>query len=359
MPNGVLQTLLWIFGLSAMAGNLYVITLRCQEKNVRNPTQSILILNLAISDFIMGFYMLIIAGADVHFGNTFFIEAEVWKSSGVCMFAGFLSLFSSEASVFFVVLISVDRLLCVALPFGKKRMTAYLAKISCVLVWVAVTFICIIALLLQLTNTDAYDLATVCVGIPLVSTKKIKVSQVKSSVHETEDSLVKYVTETTGTASTWQFAIVIYLGLNFVAFVTVLVCYVAIGAIVATKLPSKQLQRKNENRSREMKMAGRMALIVFTDFCCWMPVIILGVLIQSGAVEAVPIETYAWLVALVLPLNSALNPYIYTISTEITKYRRRRREKREAFTLQKMASPSQSINTCTQTRTSRFTNLYS
>ncbi|XP_072017940.1 uncharacterized protein [Amphiura filiformis] len=356
MPNGALQTLLWIFGISAMAGNLYVFTLRWQEKNVRNPTQSILISNLAISDFIMGFYMLIIAGADVHFGKEFFLEAEVWKSSGVCIFAGFLSLFSSEASVFFVVLISVDRLLCVALPFGKKRMTAYLAKVSCLLVWAAVTIIGLVAIILQVANTDAYDLATVCVGIPLVSTKKTQTKEVKTDVDDTGASLVKLVTETTDTASTWQFAIAIYLGLNFLAFVVVLVCYIAIGAIVATKLPSKQLQRKID-RSREMKMAGKMALIVFTDFCCWMPVIMLGILIQSGAVEAVPIETYAWLVALVLPLNSALNPYIYTISTEITKYKRRRQEKKETYTMRKLASPSQTINTCTQTRTSRFSNF--
>lgn len=356
MPNAALQILLWIFGISAMAGNIYVVTLRLQEKNVRNPTQAILIVNLAISDLLMGFYMLIIAGADVHFGREFFIAAEVWKSSGVCMFAGFLSLFSSEASVFFVVLISVDRLLCVALPFGKKRMTVYLAKASCIIVWGVVALLGVTALILQIAETDAYDLATVCVGIPLVSTKKTKINLVEDNVKGASgESLIKHVSKTTDTASTWQFAIAIYLGLNFLAFIIVLACYVAIGAIVAVKLPSKQLHRKND-RSREMKMAGKMALIVFTDFACWMPVIILGILIQSGTVEEVPIETYAWIVALVLPLNSALNPYIYTISTEITKLKRRRREKSEAFTLRKMASPSQTMNSQT-TRTSRFTNL--
>ncbi|XP_072017359.1 uncharacterized protein [Amphiura filiformis] len=355
MPNTVLQTLLWLLGISAMAGNLYVIVLRCQEKHVRNPTQAILILNLALSDLIMGFYMLIIAGADVHFGQEFFLSAEIWKSSGVCMFAGFLSLFSSEASVFFVVLISVDRLLCIALPFGKKRMTVHLAKMSCTIVWVTVTILGIVAAILQVADTNAYDLATVCVGIPLVSTKKIKSNKVSSNIASASGaSLHKFVPVTEGTASTWQFAIAIYLGINLLAFVIVLACYVSIAAIVAAKLPSKQLQRKNDRR-REMKMAGRMALIVFTDFCCWMPVIILGILIQSGVVEAVPIETYAWIVALVLPLNSALNPYIYTISTELTKCKRKRREKREEFTLRKTTLPSQTMNS--QAKTSRYTNL--
>ncbi len=353
MPNDALRTLLWIFGISAMAGNIYVIVLRCQEKNVRNQTQAILILNLAISDLLMGFYMLIIAGADVHFGKHFFLLAQVWKSSGACMFAGLVSLFASEASVFFVVLISVDRLLCVALPFGKKRMTAFLAKICCSLVWISVTVIGITAIILQLANPDVYDLANVCVGIPLVSTKTITTVRVSQDI-DIDEPLYKNSLETTGTSATWQFAIAIYLGVNSLAFVAVLVCYVTIGIIVAVKLPSKQLSRRKD-RSREMKMAGRMALIVFTDFCCWMPVIVLGILIQSGAVEAVPIETYAWLVALVLPLNAALNPYIYTISTEITKIRRIRREKREEFNLRKNNLASQTMNS--QAKATRFTNL--
>ena len=354
MPNSVLQTLLWLLGMSAMAGNLYVVIIRCQEKHVRNPTQSILILNLALSDLVMGFYMLTIAGVDVYFGKEFFLSAEVWKSSGLCMFAGFLSLFSSEASVFFLVLISFDRLLCVALPFGKKRMTAYLAKLSCTLVWILVGIIGIVAVILQVAETDAYDLATVCVGIPLVSTKKVKINEVANNVVHAGDAIYKKVTETTDTASTWQFAIAIYLGVNFLAFVIVLVCYVTIAAIVAAKLPTKQLQRKN-GRRREMKMAGRMALIVFTDFWCWMPVIILGILIQSGTVEAVPIDTYAWIVALVLPLNAALNPYIYTLSTELSKYKRKRKEGKEEFTLRKAVGTSQTMNN--QTKGSCYTNL--
>ena len=61
-----------------------------------------------------------------------------------------------------------------------------------------------------------------------------------------------------------------------------------------------------------------MALIVLTDFFCWMPVIVIGILVQSNAVDDTNIRNnYSWIVALVLPLNAALNPYIYTFATEI------------------------------------------
>ena len=63
----------------------------------------------------------------------------------------------------------------------------------------------------------------------------------------------------------------------------------------------------------QIKLAIRMALIVGTDFICWMPIIIMGLLSASGAVE-IPADVYAWTAVFILPLNSSLNPYLYTFS---------------------------------------------
>ncbi|CAG5116729.1 unnamed protein product, partial [Candidula unifasciata] len=60
-------------------------------------------------------------------------------------------------------------------------------------------------------------------------------------------------------------------------------------------------------------MARRMTLIVLTDFCCWVPIIILGFVSLAGA--RTDIQVYAWIAVFVLPLNSATNPVIYTLST--------------------------------------------
>ena len=43
------------------------------------------------------------------FGEYFPIQAEVWRSGITCRIAGTISIISSEASVFFVTLISIDR----------------------------------------------------------------------------------------------------------------------------------------------------------------------------------------------------------------------------------------------------------
>ena len=60
-------------------------------------------------------------------------------------------------------------------------------------------------------------------------------------------------------------------------------------------------------------MARRIFLIVLTDFLCWFPISLLGIAALAGA--RIPPQVYAWVAVFVLPLNSALNPLLYTVST--------------------------------------------
>ena len=63
---------------------------------------------------------------------------------------------------------------------------------------------------------------------------------------------------------------------------------------------------------RELRMALKMSLIVFTDFLCWVPLLMVCILAQFELITVKP-EVYAWTVAFVLPINSAINPFLYTI----------------------------------------------
>ena len=71
-----------------------------------------------------------------------------------------------------------------------------------------------------------------------------------------------------------------------------------------------------------MKLAQRLVSIVVTDFLCWFPVGLLGLLAWQGM--AVPGEVNVAVVTFVMPLNSALNPFLYTLNIVLEK----RREKR-------------------------------
>ena len=61
-------------------------------------------------------------------------------------------------------------------------------------------------------------------------------------------------------------------------------------------------------------MAMKMSLIVLTDFGCWVPIGVLSVLVQTEALVVDP-EAYAWIATFVLPINSSINPFLYTLAS--------------------------------------------
>ena len=78
-------------------------------------------------------------------------------------------------------------------------------------------------------------------------------------------------------------------------------------------------QVRSTNMKRESKMARRMMFIVLTDFLCWMPVIVIGLLSLLGKFHDPEKQAYVWIAVFVLPVNSALNPILYTFSTPLVK----------------------------------------
>ena len=78
----------------------------------------------------------------------------------------------------------------------------------------------------------------------------------------------------------------------------------------------------------QITLTTKVTAIVATDFCCWFPIIILGILVQTRVIELPP-SVYAWCVTFVLPINSAINPYLYTIAEIVSKYRKNQSTKQK------------------------------
>ena len=71
----------------------------------------------------------------------------------------------------------------------------------------------------------------------------------------------------------------------------------------------------NKNLNRESALARRVFAIILTDFCCWIPVIILGILSLVEKFNDPEGTAYVWFAVFVLPVNSSVNPLLYTFST--------------------------------------------
>ena len=313
MQNIVLSVFMWILGLSALVGNFFALIWRIKEKT-KTPTQfvqSFLIANLAVSDFLMGMYMVIIASADAYYGDDYFKYSDEWRSGNPCRFAGFLSLLSSEASVFFLTLISIDRFMSAVFPFSNVRFTARTVKIIGCALWVVAFVISVVPVVVANPESDLYDLSDVCIGLPLI-TRPASFTLRESEIGNQLTGITFALPVKDESKPAWVFSIAIFLALNLACFLIILLCYIVV--FISLRKSNKRVNRKKGKREEEMRIAIKMAVIVGTDFVCWMPVIIMGLLSQTG-VAVIPLEAYTWSVVFILPINSSLNPYLYTITT--------------------------------------------
>ncbi len=272
--------------------------------------------------------MLIIAGADAFYGHRYYLHGETWREHGLCKFAGIISVLSSEASVLMVTVISIDRFICVVFPFGKIRLRKKSTTLVIAMAWSLAAMFSIIPTILSQHIQGFYGLSDVCIGLPLVTSAR----NVTMTVDETNQHGFVYVTNASNEGPIWYFSIFLFILLNLFCFLVVLICY--IGIFISVKRSVKRrynMSTRRTDRQEQIQMAVKMAVIVWTDFCCWVPIIIMGILSQTGLVE-IPVEVYAWTVVFILPINSCINPYLYTISARLSGNRRqsfRRKLKKE------------------------------
>ncbi|XP_071955895.1 G-protein coupled receptor GRL101-like [Antedon mediterranea] len=291
MRNHVLRVFMWLLGIGALVGNVFVIAWRCHQKE-RNKVQGSLILNLAISDLLIGTYMIIIASADMYYRDVYVLHAKEWKDSFICHLAGFLSVVSSELSVLTLTTISMDRFICIQYPFSKFHLGPFSVKVIILSQWIFLLTLAGYPLVASTFASDFYGRSSVCLAIPLTSDKP----------------------------DGWLYSVFIFIVLNLFCFLAILFCYTMI--YFKFKQSAKTVASKTTKAvSAEKKLAVKMALIISTDFFCWVPIVTMGILALSGTVS-IPGTVYAWTAVFVLPLNSSLNPYIYTLST--IKFRNRK-----------------------------------
>ncbi|KAK3745224.1 hypothetical protein QZH41_001850 [Actinostola sp. cb2023] len=109
----------------------------------------------------------------------------------------------------------------------------------------------------------------------------------------------------------WEYSVVFFLAINFAAFVFMLVAYIAIFSKVKRSANAVRSTAIN----RESSLAKKVIFIILTDFLCWMPVIVIGILSLTGNFNDPTKQVYVWIAVFVLPINSSINPFLYTFAT--------------------------------------------
>ncbi|XP_071485754.1 follicle-stimulating hormone receptor-like [Diadema antillarum] len=270
-----LRVMVWIVSGTALIGNFIVLLVLASQRH-KMTVPKFLMCNLSLADLWMGVYLLMVASVDIHTAGEYFNYSLQWQYGAGCSVAGFISMLSSELSVFSLTVITIERWYTIiyAIDLNKRIRLRLAARIM-----IAGWLFAILVAVLPLFNVGNYGITSMCLPF--------------------------YVESKDGTATITYVAIVLFV--NTIAFAVICLCYIKM--YLTVRNPHTVMQRKDS------KVAKRMAVLVFTDFACWAPMALFGLSMVFGHHILTTNQTKIFIV-LFYPINSCANPFLYAIFTK-------------------------------------------
>lgn len=182
-------------------------------------------------------------------------------------------------------LISADRLKNIVFPFSGGALTRKRTHVLCTIIWL-VGFLLAFFPMFGLKYFDNpyhsfYGKSVVCLPLQL----------------------------SYDTPAGWEYSVSVFFGLNsfFVIFITVAYIMIFINRI--------RVKNQSANSKRETGLAKRLFFLIITDCLCWMPIIVIGLRSTLEKNFKEPGDLAVWIAVFALPINSAINPILYTLAT--------------------------------------------
>ena len=294
LRSNVYRVFLAVFATVAFLGNGSSLLIRiCLSKTSKDSGYRVFVSHLCLSDGLMGVYLIVVGITDRLYDKSYLWKDLIWKNSVVCKMSGFLALLSTEMSAFIILLITLDRFLVIRFPFSQLRFQRGSAHAVCCVHWAVVSVLVAIPFFPAYSHWGFYSHTDICIPLP--------------------------ITRSSFAGHSYAFGVMIVL--NMVLFLAIAAGQTAIYvAIRSSTMASTDSSRKRQ----DLDIARRLITVAVTDFCCWFPVGLLGVLAATGT--PVPSEVNVAMATLVIPLNSAMNPFLYTMNVILEKRRRAKEE---------------------------------
>ena len=348
-PN--LQRFAWVVGIAASLINAAVLVKNGRDifgaESKVQLINSTMILLIAFGDLLIGIYLLSIVITD-HLYNTDYCPQQLkWLVSRKCSLLGISSTIGSQVSLFSMTCLSLYRansmrnLLAPRHLSRKAVVTTFLVGASILIASTAIAVLPELGVFEDyFINGMYYPGSPVFTGTPSKQKHLIVIEKRYGRFAQIQDEEVSWVTIRTFVAEMFtkdhngvegkslgfygndgvclfkffvkpydpqhMFSLSIMI-LNFICFVLITCSYIIINYIsMASSAASSDDSTTNE---RSRKMQRKITVIILTDFMCWVPFIVIGMLHFSGTIDAT--KYYGLCSIVVLPLNSVVNPMLY------------------------------------------------
>ena len=317
------------------------------------------ILNIAIGDFLTGFYLICIVTADLYIVTNGNRKEEIrWRTSWTCGALGVISTLGQQISLCSMTMLSVFRIKSVTTWSMQRRITKqrvrhlYSFIISIYILCILISAIPILPFFRE-TFVNGYYNPDHPFVYGIVTKKEIfEITSIENGKfrehHEKfvrdwsyyEDRITENILEPNKSAiikagryvnfygssavclfkyfvtdddPQKNFSIAVLL-LNLTFFIIITISSVALYVINkrSTEKTSSNIttdQSKKSQASKNSRLQRKVTLIVLTDFLCWVPFIFLCGLHFSEIVNGD--KFYSYFSLFILPINSVINPVLY------------------------------------------------
>lgn len=265
-------------GAVALVANLVVALVLLTSQRRLNVTR-FLMCNLAFADFILGLYIFILTCVSAVTRGDYHNYVQQWQNGAGCKILGFLAVFSSELSLFTLVMMTIERFYAIV---HAMHMNARLSFRKTVRFMIGGWIFALVMAVVPLTGVSGYSKVAICLPFD--------------------------VSDATSTAY-----VAFLLLVNGASFISVMYLYSRMLYVVVSGGDMEGAPKRNDS-----KVAKRMAILVFTDMLCWAPIAFFGLLAAFGQTLLTVTQSKILLVFF-FPINSICNPFLYAFFTKAFK----------------------------------------
>ena len=365
IKNIYLRKFIWVTFIGIIISNLLVITMTLkkiksfQGNSCNKYFNLILITNLSFSDIIYGFVLVFITLKSNEFSGKYCSIDFDWRSSFSCEIVGMLTVISSQTSLNILVLMTGFRLYTIYKPFKSLESSKRNIFILLTVCWIISLVLSIIPIIFEKEFTQSviisnnmflenkkvdriikpnelYILAQNIENVwtdskpssSIPSSKSIyKIRDFKEWYFNSENMKNQYpgtsieVKNVFGFYSSSavclpdfysksklssQFSIIL-ISYNFFLITCISAGYI----LLYYRIRFTKVEKKSKNSSKkENTLLYRISLIIATDIACWLPIIVYSYSSFFG--YPVPDSVHSLTSLVLLPINSFINPIIYS-----------------------------------------------
>ena len=111
-----------------------------------------------------------------------------------------------------------------------------------------------------------------------------------------------------------------------IIFNLVLFLLIATGqAMIYWTIRTTSMAKASTRKTKDLAIARRLVSVVLSDFLCWFPIGLLGMMAANGT--PIPGEVNVGMAIFVLPFNAALNPFLYTFKALTERWKKMEEER--------------------------------